>query len=166
MTNPLKAPPTPEDAGAHAHPWKISDVVLFPLLAMGLVLEWVWPTTLYLWRPIGGLLGVALFLFGFWLISRAKTELDKAHQPSLPGTATTQLVTTGPFAWSRNPNYLGAALAGIGGALALDSAWLVAATLLACAILEVWMIRPEERYLAERFAEEYQDYRRRTRRWL
>ncbi|WP_424989656.1 methyltransferase family protein [Fluviibacterium sp. S390] len=166
MTNPFKDGPSAQDAGAHGHPWKISDVVLFPLLGLGLVLEWVWPTTLPLWRVPGGVLGAALFLFGFWLIHRAKTELDKADQPSLPGAATTRLVTTGPFAWSRNPNYLGAALAGIGGALALESWWLIATTLLACAILEVWMIRPEERYLAERFAGEYQDYRRRTRRWL
>ena len=151
---------------AHTHPWKISDVVLFPLAALGLLAEWLWPGMLYLWRPAGIVLGLALFIFGFWLIGRSKKELDARAQPSLPGEPTTELVTTGPFAWSRNPNYLGAILAGLGGALALDAPWVIAATLLSAVILEVWMIRPEERYLAEVFGEGYAAYRARTRRWI
>lgn len=151
---------------AHSHPWKISDVVLFPMAALGLFAEWLWPGTLYLWRPVGVVVGLALFVFGFWLIGRSKRELDRRDQPSLPGTPTTELVTTGPFAWSRNPNYLGAGLAGLGGAIGLDAPWLIGATLVAALILDVWMIRPEEAYLEAEFGETYREYRRRTRRWL
>ncbi|KCV82724.1 hypothetical protein ATO10_03922 [Actibacterium atlanticum] len=151
---------------AHEHPWKISDVVIFPLLALGLVAEWLWPTTLYVWRPVGLVVGLGLFVFGFWLINRAKRELDNAEQPSLPGEETTQLITTGPFARSRNPNYLGAAIAGMGGALAVDSGWLITTTLLSCLVLDFWMIRPEERYLAQKFPDGYTAYRERTRRWF
>lgn len=151
---------------AHRHPWKISDVVLFPLLALGLAAEWLWPGTLFLRRPLEIVAGIVLFGGGFWLIGRSKRELDRAGQPSLPGAPTTALVTTGPFRWSRNPNYLGAILAGIGGALALDSPWLILAALVAGLVLELWMIRPEERYLEEAFGEAYRRYRRQTRRWI
>lgn len=167
MTDDLPKSTTPEPTeGAHRHPWKISDVILFPLLALGCVAEWLWPGTLYLWRPAGIVLGLALFVFGFWLINRSKVALDAAGQPSLPGEATTVLVDTGPFAWTRNPNYLGAILAGFGGALVFDAPWLVAATLLSALILDLWMIRPEERYLARVFGDRYDHYRKRTRRWF
>jgi protein-S-isoprenylcysteine O-methyltransferase Ste14 len=151
---------------AHAHPWKISDVVLFPLLGLALVLEWLWPTSIPVTRAVGLAVGLAVFVFGFWLISRSKKELDVAGQPSLPGEPTTDLVVTGPFAWSRNPNYLGALLAGLGGALAIDTFWVLGATLVAAAILDVWMIRPEERYLAGLFGDRYASYRKRVRRWI
>lgn len=151
---------------AHSHPWKISDVILFPMAALGLLAEWLWPGTLFIWRPAGIVVGLTIFVFGFWLINRSKAELDARAQPSLPGESTTELVTTGPFAWSRNPNYLGAVLAGLGGALALDAPWVIGATFIAALVLEIWMIRPEERYLEGVFGKDYSAYRARTRRWL
>lgn len=152
---------------AHSHPWKISDVVLFPAFALGGVLEWLFPLSfpvipdLMRWI-VGGILAAA----GAGLIGWSKRVLDRADQPSLPGEATTRLVTDPPFSFSRNPNYLGALTIGLGGALLFDAPWLVAAGLVAGAILEVWMIRPEEAYLARVFGEEYVAYRKRVRRWL
>lgn len=151
---------------AHDHPWKISDVVIFPLLAAALAAQWFIGSTLGLPRWLGLVLGAPIFISGFWLISRSKRELDAAGQPSLPGEPTTQLVMTGPFARSRNPNYLGALLAGLGGALALGSPWVLLSTALSAVILDIWMIRPEERYLARVFGAEYTAYRQRVRRWF
>ena len=54
----------------------------------------------------------------------------------------------------------------LGGALAVDSLWLIAAAGLTLGILTFWMIRPEERYLEDRFGKTYEDYASRTRRWL
>lgn len=151
---------------AHSHPWKISDVVLFPLLAVGLIAEYLWPTSLQITRWLGIPIGIALFVGGFAIINWSKAVLDANEQPSLPGEPTTKLVTKGPFGWSRNPNYFGSILAGFGGALALNSLWVIGVSLLAAMLLEVWMIRPEEKYLSNQFGADYETYRNKVRRWI
>ncbi|MCC5991051.1 MAG: isoprenylcysteine carboxylmethyltransferase family protein [Rhodobacteraceae bacterium] len=152
---------------AHAYPWKISDVVLFPAFAAGGVIEWLFPLHIpFLPAPLRWTLGATLAALGVGLIIWSKRALDAAGQPSLPGTPTTRLVMTAPFSFSRNPNYLGALTTGLGGALLVNAPWLIVAGLVAGAILQVWMIRPEEVYLRSRFGAEYADYCRRVRRWL
>ncbi len=152
---------------AHMHPWKISDLVLFPAFAAGGVLEWFLPLHIpFPPAPMRWALGAALAVLGVGLIIWSKLVLDAAGQPSLPGTPTTRLVTTAPFSFSRNPNYLGALTIGLGGALLVNAPWLVVAGPVAGAILQVWMIRPEEAYLRSRFGAEYEDYCRHVRRWL
>lgn len=76
------------------------------------------------------------------------------------------LVTDGPFAWSRNPMYLGFAL------LLLAAAFLVARP---CALLipagfvglcALWYIPHEERVLKAMFGPAYDAYTEATRRWI
>lgn len=109
-----------EDA-AHSDPWKISDVVIFPGLALGGLAEWLRPTSLGLPDWLGWGLRLGLVLGGFALIQWSKRTLDAYAQPSLPGTPTTELVTNGAFARSRNPNYLGALMAVMGAAVLFGS---------------------------------------------
>ncbi|QMU58556.1 MAG: DUF1295 domain-containing protein [Boseongicola sp.] len=151
---------------AHSHPWKISDVVIFPLLLIGLAIEWLAPTALGIPRSLGITSGLLIAVGGFGLIHWSKKVLDASDQPSLPAEPTTMLVTSGPFRYSRNPNYLGAAIAVFGGAIAIDSLWLVATATLTVLILDRWMIGPEERYLSDVFGEGYAEYRQKTRRWF
>jgi protein-S-isoprenylcysteine O-methyltransferase Ste14 len=152
---------------AHEHPWKISDAVLFPLLALGLLLEWVWPTVIPLLPSFLRLaVGLVLFVGGGLMILWGKRTLDAAGQPNLPGTATTELLQDGAFAVSRNPNYLGAILAVLGGGFLFGSLWVFAAAVISAAILDRWMIAPEERYLSTQFGDVYAQYCDRVRRWF
>lgn len=152
---------------AHGHPWKISDVVLFPAFAVGGILEWLFPLRFPLLPDLlrWGM-GLVLAITGAVLIGWSKRVLDAAGQPSLPGEPTTRLVTAAPFSFSRNPNYLGALTIGLGGSLGFDAPWLIVAGLAAGAILEIWMIRPEEAYLRRVFGAEYEDYCVQVRRWI
>ncbi|MXQ09171.1 isoprenylcysteine carboxylmethyltransferase family protein [Alphaproteobacteria bacterium GH1-50] len=153
-------------SAAHENPWKISDVVIFPLIALGLTLEWFLPTSFGGPRTLTLVAGLLIVGAGFGLITWSKRTLDASEQPSLPGAPTTELVTGGPFARSRNPNYLGAIVAILGGALAFDALWLIGAAFFAALVLDRWMIRPEETYLAETFGKTYADYAGRVRRWF
>ncbi|MCB0050264.1 MAG: hypothetical protein KDE24_12065, partial [Caldilinea sp.] len=74
--------------------------------------------------------------------------------------------TTGVFAISRNPLYLGGALLLLGIALAFNLLWAVLAVALATIICRYALIAPEERYLAARFGTAYAEYRATVRRWL
>lgn len=142
-------------------------MVLFPAFAAGGVVEWFFPLSIpFLSAPLRWALGAVLAVSGVALIIWSKRALGAAGQPSLPGTPTTRLVTAAPFSFSRNPNYLGALTIGLGGALIVNAPWLIIAVLVAGAILQVWMIRPEERYLRRVFGAEYEAYCLRVRRWL
>lgn len=69
-----------------------------------------------------------------------------------------KLAMNGPYAWTRNPLYLGSALMGAGFALAGGN-WILA---LACLLLFAgiyWpVIRREENYLRHEFGEDYEKY--------
>ncbi|MDU8926009.1 isoprenylcysteine carboxylmethyltransferase family protein [Alisedimentitalea sp. MJ-SS2] len=159
-------PAMPPEA-AHNHKWKISDVVMFPALALAIGLELIWPTRIVaapVWLMIA--VGVLIVAAGFALIEWSKRALDAAQQPTHPGVPTTQLVTSGPFAWSRNPNYLGAILVALGLSIACNSWWFLAVTAIAATILDSWMIRPEERYLHALFGDEFDAYAAQVRRWI
>lgn len=154
-------------AAAHHHPWKIGDVVVFPLALIGLVAEWLVPSHFpILPQTIRLAVGVVLAALGIAVIIWAKRSLANASQPSLPGQPTTELVTDGAYRISRNPNYLGAVMGIFASGLVFNSVWLSVSAVLSGVILEFWMIRPEEQYLSERFSADYADYCKRVRRWL
>jgi protein-S-isoprenylcysteine O-methyltransferase Ste14 len=71
------------------------------------------------------------------------------------------LVTGGPYRWVRHPFYLSALLGGLGTALLSASLLIFGATLVVHALL-VLRTPIEERHLAARFGEPYEDYRRRV----
>jgi protein-S-isoprenylcysteine O-methyltransferase Ste14 len=83
-----------------------------------------------------------------------------------PHRAATALVTGGPFAWSRNPIYLGNTLLLAGAGLLLANAWfLIAALVGVWAVTRLAIVR-EEAHLAARFDGAWLAYVRSTPRWL
>jgi protein-S-isoprenylcysteine O-methyltransferase Ste14 len=135
-----------------------------PLLVGGLVtLNRGDPVDLGDWRV---LLGWALVLFfvawngwSLWLFGRHQTGL-------LPGQATRAIIDEGPFRLSRNPLYVGLLALYLGLALLAPTFWGLALFPVAVLLILWGAIRPEERYLRERFGAPYDDYTRRVRRWL
>ena len=94
-----------------------------------------------------------------WLFGRHETGL-------LPGQATRAMIEDGPFRFSRNPLYLGLLALYLALALLAPSVWALV-LFPAAVILVLWgAVRPEERFLRERFGAVYEDYARRVRRWL
>lgn len=76
-----------------------------------------------------------------------------------------ELVTTGAYAHSRNPMYLGWSAAVLGIAMVRRDAWLLAGWLLATRALHDEVLR-EETVLATRFGDAYAAYRERVPRYL
>ena len=106
-------------------------------------------------------LGVAIALLGVGSFRRARTTVN----PLKPDT-TSSLVTSGIYRYTRNPMYLGMALALVGWAVFLGNAL----TLIFVAGFMLYMnrfqIAPEERVLASLFGTEFAAYQRKVRRWL
>jgi len=76
-----------------------------------------------------------------------------------------QLVTGGPYAWTRNPMYLGHLIFLAGLALTLRSE-LAAAILVASVVYFQVRVRNDERRLREFFGEPYAEYCARVKRWI
>jgi protein-S-isoprenylcysteine O-methyltransferase Ste14 len=96
----------------------------------------------------------------------ALLALRRHRTALLPGGETTQVIETGPFAWSRNPLYVGLLVLSAGIALLAGSLWALAALPVEWALLRWGAVVPEEQYLAEKFGPTYAAYCGRVRRWL
>ncbi len=153
---------------AHRSRWAIGEVVFgIPFLtgiALHLLLPFSWPQGVL--RQVLIPVGVVLILIGMALIVSARRAFARFRQPTDPGQPTSQVITTGVFALSRNPLYLGAALLLGGVALMMNVLWTLATLLVAIVLCHYVLIMPEERYLAARFDEAYQAYTATVRRWL
>jgi protein-S-isoprenylcysteine O-methyltransferase Ste14 len=90
---------------------------------------------------------------------RAGTPLDPAEPVSA-------IVTAGPYQYSRNPIYLGMTLVYLGVAALANSRWPVIALPAMLQVVQRGVIAREERYLVQRFGDEYRRYQASVRRWL
>ena len=136
-----------------------------PLLA-GVTLTAVAGDPFTLASGVARVVGAALVaLFGVW--NGWTLTVMAAHRTAvLPGGATRVVLDRGPFRFSRNPLYVGLIVLDVALALLWPSAWALILVPVAIALLWWGAIVPEERYLSTKFGADYDDYRRRVRRWL
>ncbi len=107
----------------------------------------------------GLIVGLGVEVWAAGLFRRARTAVE----PWKPSTA---LVTTGLYALTRNPIYLGFALTYLALAVGLDSPLAVILMIPCLLVVDRFVIRREERYLRARFGPAYDQYLRKVRRWL
>ncbi|MBW6474714.1 MAG: isoprenylcysteine carboxylmethyltransferase family protein [Anaerolineaceae bacterium] len=156
------------DSVAHKRWWQIFEVVFgIPFLiaiALQLVLPIPFPRGFL--TPILISAGVILIIVGVSLVVLARREFAKYNQPTDPGFPTTKIISTGVFSISRNPLYLGGIFFLAGISLAFHLSWgliLLIPSFVACHYI---LIAPEERYIASRFSEQYQEYSKTVHRWI
>lgn len=113
----------------------------------------------------GIVIGSCILITALAIALAALSEMRKHRTTVEPGRRPTTLVTSGVFAWSRNPIYVALLLVLAAIAIMADSVWLLGATVLLWILLET-VIRSEERVIEDAFAEPYVEYKRRVRRWL
>lgn len=107
------------------------------------------------------LVGGAFSLAGVISFRRAKTTVN----PMKPEKASS-LVTSGIYAITRNPMYVGLFLVLVGWAAFLSSALALAGPVAFVLYIGRFQITPEERVLSTIFGSEYIEYQTRVRRWL
>lgn len=139
--------------------------LFFLCLALMIGIHLIWPVDAFIPYP-WSLAGIPVFVGGFLMavigkrqFAKAGTNIKTFDQPDL-------LVTDGLFRYSRNPMYLGMAIALLGAAITVGAlcAFLIwAAFVLIC---DRWYIRFEERTLADTLGEPYLAYKKQVRRWI
>ena len=132
------------------------------------------------WADIARRVRVPLgFLFAIiyvWLARPSRESLLLGAAICLPGLAlralasghvqkNTSLTTTGPYACTRNPLYLGSLVLAAGFAVAARRWWVVIAIVTLFAVVYLPVVLAEERFLRERFPE-FAEYERRVPRFV
>lgn len=128
--------------------------------AVGVVLGLIWPLTLGLSRPWSWLTGIVLIITGVVLMAWATSAAG-----SVLLADPDQLVTDGPYRFSRNPMYLGWTLVYVALMIVSNSLWLLILLPVLAAWIH-WETMREEKRMIERFGERYIDYQSRVRRYL
>jgi protein-S-isoprenylcysteine O-methyltransferase Ste14 len=150
---------------ASTFPWP--PVLFLAAIGAGLLASWLLPLP---WPGLDDVpahaIGLGFGAIGLILIALGIRALVAYRTTVRPDKASTTLVTDGPYAWFRNPIYLGQVLLLFAGAELTKSIWYVAAGLASGVLVTVLQILPEERHLEAQFADVYLDYKSGTRRWI
>jgi len=105
------------------------------------------------WRSLG--IGAVLIVPGLLIRALASGHVRKNEA----------LATSGPYAYTRNPLYLGSLLIGVGFAIAARSWWIGVVLLVMFFAIYLPVIRSEEAFLREKFPE-FEEYAKRVPRML
>jgi protein-S-isoprenylcysteine O-methyltransferase Ste14 len=134
-------------------------------IVLAVVLHYLFPLLQLLqfpWRLAGVfplVVGVGIALIADRMFREHNTTVKPFEQSSA-------LVTSGVFAVSRNPMYLGLTLILFGIAVFLGSLTPFVVVIVLPILLDRLFIAQEERMLEEVFGERFREYRNRVRRWI
>jgi protein-S-isoprenylcysteine O-methyltransferase Ste14 len=143
---------------------------LVGLLTVGSTTAWLWNPALFEWAswPIqAGVrwIGVAGFAcFAAWLMWMFHT-LGRNLTDTVVTRRDANFVDHGPYRFVRNPMYTGILMLGMSLGLALGT-WLLPLAASLMFTLLTLRTRTEEKYLIERFGDQYRDYMKRVGRFL
>jgi protein-S-isoprenylcysteine O-methyltransferase Ste14 len=110
--------------------------------------------------------GVALLALALILAVWAFAQFWRKHTSVMPYKPTTTIIQSGPFRFTRNPLYLSLTLLYLGVALVMNAAWPLLLLPLVLLVVHRGVIQREERYLEQKFGDEYISYKSRVRRWI
>jgi protein-S-isoprenylcysteine O-methyltransferase Ste14 len=111
-------------------------------------------------------LGAAVFAVALALFAWAVMTMSRAGSNVQTSRPTIAIVDTGPYAFSRNPIYVGMMLGLAGLAIAFNSLWQLLTLVLFAVVIRYGVVAREEAYLDRKFGDVYRGYCTRVRRWL
>ena len=139
--------------------------IAFALLIASWLADYFFPQFRFVrgsFRYIGLLIfviGFSITFFSFYLFKKNKT-------PIIPGQKPKFMVATGPYKFTRNPMYLGAALALLGISIYIGNLLSFLSPLIFFIVMNFKFVPFEERLLEEIFDKKYLDYKKKVRRWI
>jgi protein-S-isoprenylcysteine O-methyltransferase Ste14 len=116
-------------------------------------------------RWVRRVLGVALIAAGFGLGGWSVWAFVKAKENPDVWTPTNAVIRNGPYAYTRNPIYLGMALIYAGVGLLANSLTTLVSLPFVAQVVERLAIEREEAYLRAKFGRRYEQYLRDVPRW-
>jgi protein-S-isoprenylcysteine O-methyltransferase Ste14 len=127
----------------------------------GIILQLIFPLSINWQQWIGYLLGGLVIgsgalLAGWAVITAADLDIE----------APAGILTSGPYAFSRNPMYVAWTLVNLGIALVANNLWILLSLPIVILYTHKFVILNEEQILEGQFGEQYQEYKNEVRRYL
>lgn len=110
--------------------------------------------------------GAILAISGVGIFTVSVLTMRDSWRAGIPKDEKTELVTSGVYAYSRNPAFLGFDLVYTGVLLMFFNWVLFMITLLAVAVLHLQIVNVEENFLITTFGEDYLEYRKKVCRYI
>ena len=136
------------------------------LLGVGLGIHFASPQTILPEGWVQFAVGIPVIAVGLGFGMRAIAAFSHAGTDDRFAKATSVIVTTGLNARTRNPMYMGLTLIYLGLVLTINAVWALVGLPVLVLYLHFGVIRREERYLEDRFGDEYMDYKASVPRWI
>ena len=157
---------------SHYKPHGLQLKIPPPVYALGIaVLMWLlnqyFPIAHWIpvpWNKIGLViivLAIALDTSSLFLFLKKHTTINPMHPDN-----TQSLVTEGLYRYTRNPMYVGLLVILTGYAIMLGGITPFLLLPLFYGLITTQQIIPEERFLEEKFGQQYLDYKKQVKRWL
>jgi protein-S-isoprenylcysteine O-methyltransferase Ste14 len=132
---------------------------------IGVLLNRRWPVPIAA-GPLTMTAGVLCLVGSMALAFASIGQFRRSKTSIVPIRPAEAFVLSGPYHYTRNPMYVSLAVLTIACGLFLGTWWPIVMLVPALAIVQQFVILPEERYLRRRFGTEYEAYTHRVRRWL
>ena len=137
----------------------------FTYLIISVILHLILPIKQIIFFPYN-LLGIILIIAGIILNLWADRIFKDQKTTVKPDEKPTLLIDYGPFKISRNPMYLGMAIILIGTGIILGSISSFSGFVLFILAMEFYFIPDEERLMKESFGSDFENYKKKVRRWI
>lgn len=112
------------------------------------------------------LIGILIFILGF-LFGGSAAMLFKKNKTTLnPNQASSKLVISGPFKFSRNPMYLGMFLMLLGISIYFGNLGSILISIIFFLMIKIVVITFEEKKMSEKFGSQFDNYKLKVRRWI
>ena len=109
----------------------------------------------------------SIFILSSFILIYFSIKSFKNHQEDPnPTTESNKLITSGIFKYIRNPMYLALTLFQFGIGALLSFIHISLMSFVTIVLLHYFVIKKEEKYLADKFGNSYSEYINNTRRWL
>ncbi len=151
---------------ASSGPIRIPPPVIYvAALAIGFVLNYLWPMS-----PFSGssryVIGSLLIAVNVLIMPPVLRRFRRAGTAFDVRKAASVLITDGPYRFSRNPSYVSLTLLYLGIGSLLNNGWILLLVVPVLLVMDLWVVRKEERHLETKFGEDYLRYKAAVRRWL
>ncbi len=151
---------------ASSGPIRIPPPVIYvAALAIGFVLNYLWPMS-----PFSGssryVIGSLLIAVNVLIMPPVLRRFRRAGTAFDVRKAASVLITDGPYRFSRNHSYVSLTLLYLGIGSLLNNGWILILVAPVFLVMDLWVVRKEERHLERKFGEDYLRYKAAVRRWL
>ncbi len=141
-------------------------LVALLLIGMGLGTHFAFPARLLPEGWIQFVVAAPLVVLGVAVTAGALKRFGSAGTDERYAKPSSAIVKDGAYALTRNPMFLGLILIYLGLVVAVNAAWALVGVPVLTLYLHFGVVRREERYLEDRFGDEYTSYTTSVPRWI